>query len=132
LGAIADYFTGVNEQIAVVVQIESPAGVAAAGDIATVDGVDALFIGPSDLAAGMGHFGRPDHAEVQAAIAAVVAVATRAGKAVGILAPIEADAHRYLGQGVNMVAVGSDLGLLRGKSAALAQQFSLPPHGQAR
>ena len=131
-GAIADYFNGVNEQIAVVVQIESPAGVAAAGDIATVDGVDALFIGPSDLAAGLGHFGRPDHAEVQAAIAAVVAVATRAGKAVGILAPIEADAHRYLGQGVNMVAVGSDLGLLRGKSAALAQQFSLPPHGQAR
>ena len=131
-GAIADYFTGVNEQIAVVVQIESPAGVAAAGDIATVDGVDALFIGPSDLAAGLGHFGRPDHAEVQAAIAAVVTVAARAGKAVGILAPIEADAHRYLGQGVNMVAVGSDLGLLRGKSAALAQQFSLPPHGQAR
>jgi len=130
-GAVADYFTGVNEQIAVAVQIESPAGVAAAGDVAMVDGVDALFIGPSDLAAGMGHFGRPDHPDVQAAIAAVVAVATRAGKAVGILAPVEADAHRYLGQGVNMVAVGSDLGLLRGKSAGLAQQFSLPPHGQA-
>jgi 2-dehydro-3-deoxyglucarate aldolase len=123
-GTVADYFTGVNEQIAVAVQIESPAGVASARDIAAVDGVDALFIGPSDLAAGMGHFGRPDHSDVQAAIAAVVHQALFAGKAVGILATVEVDAKRYLGQGLTMVAVGSDLGVLRSKSQALAQQFA--------
>jgi 2-dehydro-3-deoxyglucarate aldolase len=60
---------------------------------------------------------------VQAAIAAVVHQALFAGKAVGILATVEVDAKRYLGQGLTMVAVGSDLGVLRSKSQALAQQF---------
>ncbi len=122
-GAVADYFSTVNEQISVVVQIESRAGVAAAGEIAAVDGVDCLFVGPSDLAAGCGHFGQPNHPEVQAAIAQVQAQARAVGKPTGILSPAEADARRYLAQGLTLVAVGSDLGLLRTQSQALAQKY---------
>jgi 2-dehydro-3-deoxyglucarate aldolase len=122
-GAVPDYFDTVNEQIAVIVQIESPAGVAAAGDIAAVEGVDCLFVGPADLAAGCDHFGQANHPEVQAAIAQVQAQARAAGKPTGILAAAEADARRYLGQGLSFVAVGSDLGVLRSQSQALADKF---------
>jgi 2-dehydro-3-deoxyglucarate aldolase len=122
-GAQANYFSTVNEQIAVIVQIESRAGVAAAREIAAVDGVDCLFVGPSDLAAGYGHFGQPNHPEVQDAIASVLAHARAAGKPTGILSPAEADARRYLAQGLSFVAVGSDLGVLRTQSQALAEKF---------
>lgn len=122
-GAVADYFSTVNEQITVIVQIESRAGVAAAGEIAALDGVDCLFVGPSDLAAGYGHFGQPKHAEVQDAIASVLASARAAGKPTGILAPAPADAHNYLAQGLSFLAVGSDLGVLRTQSQALAESY---------
>ena len=125
-GAVPDYFATINEQIAVVVQIESRAGVAAAAQIAAVDGIDALFIGPSDLAAAYGHLGNAAHAEVQAAIAAVHAAARAAGKATGILSPVEADARRYLDMGMSLVAVGSDLGVLRMQTQALCDKYRDP------
>ena len=125
-GAVPDYFARANEQIAVVVQIESRAGVAEAAAVARVDGVDGLFIGPSDLAAAYGHLGHPGHPEVQQAIAQVHAAAQAAGKATGILAPAEADAQRYLGMGMSFVAVGSDLGLLRMHSQSLCDRYRDP------
>ena len=105
------------------------AGVAAAAEIAAVDGVDCLFIGPSDLAAAYGHLGNPSHAEVQAAIAQVKAAADAAGKPTGILAPAEADARRYLAQGIRFVGVGSDLGVLRMGTQALADKYRQAAHG---
>lgn len=128
-GAVPDYFRRVNDEIALIVQIESRAGVAAAAEIAAVDGVDGLFIGPSDLAAACGHLGQPNHPEVQAAIAQVQAAADAAGKTTGILAPAEADARRYLAQGIRFVGVGSDLGLLRMASQALADKYRNPAAG---
>jgi 2-dehydro-3-deoxyglucarate aldolase len=128
-GTVPDYFKTVNDNIAVVVQIESRAGVAAAAEIAAVDGVDALFIGPSDLAAGYGHLGNPNHAEVQAAITQVHAAAKAAGKSTGILSPAEADARRYLGLGMNLVAVGSDLGVLRMSTQALCDKYAEEKRG---
>jgi 2-dehydro-3-deoxyglucarate aldolase len=125
-GSVADYFKVVNDNIAVMLQIESRAGVAAAAEIAAVDGVDGLFIGPSDLAAGYGHLGNPTHPEVQAAMAAVFAAAKAAGKPVGILSPVEADARRYLEMGASYVAVGSDLGVLRMGTQALADKYRSP------
>jgi 2-dehydro-3-deoxyglucarate aldolase len=122
-GAVANYFHQINDQIAVVVQIESCAGVAAASEIAAVNGVDALFVGPSDLAAAYGRLGNPNHPDVQAAIAEVQAAGIAAGKTIGILAPAEADARRYLKQGFNLVAVGSDLGVLRMHSQALCDRY---------
>jgi 2-dehydro-3-deoxyglucarate aldolase len=122
-GTVPDYFKIVNDNIAVMVQIESRAGVDAASSIAAVDGVDGLFIGPSDLAAAFGYLGNPNHPEVQEAMARVFAAAREAGKPAGILAPAEADARRYLQMGVTFVAVGSDLGALRMATQALRDKY---------
>jgi len=126
-GAVPDYFTEINRHIAVLAQIESRAGVSAAAEIAAVDGIDCLFVGPSDLAAGLGLFGQSDHPDVQAAIGQVHAAARAAGKCTGILAPVEADARRYLAQGLTVVAVGSDLGTLRTQTQALADKYRSVP-----
>jgi len=122
-GTLPDYFKGINEQICVLVQIESRLGVAVASQIAAVPGVDCVFVGPSDLAAAYGHLGNPGHPEVQAAIAEVFAAGRAAGKPLGILAPAEADARRYLAMGASFVGVGSDLGLFRNASQALCDRY---------
>jgi len=125
-GTVPDYFKVVNDHISVMVQIESRAGVKAVTSIMAVDGVDGLFIGPSDLAAGFGHLGNANHPEVQEAMAQVYAAAKTGGKAVGTLAPVEADARRYMEMGATVVAVGSDLGVLRMSTQALADKFRRP------
>ena len=123
-GTVPDYFKSINEHICVMVQIESRAGVAAAREIAAVDGIDCVFVGPSDLAAGLGHLGNAGHPEVQAAIAAVFADAKACGKPTGILAPVEADARRYMDMGATFVGVGSDLGVFRAATQALHDRYT--------
>jgi 2-dehydro-3-deoxyglucarate aldolase len=125
-GAVPDYFRIVNDNIAVMVQIESRPGVDAVSSIAAVDGVDGLFIGPSDLAAALGHLGNASHPEVQEAMARVFAAAKESGKPAGILAPIEADARRHMQMGATFVAVGSDLGVLRMGTQALYDKYCAP------
>jgi 4-hydroxy-2-oxoheptanedioate aldolase len=122
-GRVPGYQQNADKDICLIMQIESPAGVAAAAEIAAVDGVDALFVGPSDLAATMGYIGRPSEAAVQAAIATVPAAARRAGKATGILAPVEAEARRYIEAGYTMVGIGTDQGLLARASDDLIKKF---------
>lgn len=123
-GRIASYHAKAREQQLLAVQIEDELGVANAAEIAAVDGVDVLFVGPGDLSANMGAMGNPGAAHVQEAIAAVRKAAAAAGKASGILAPAKADADRYLADGFTMVAVGSDLGLLARGSDALIASFN--------
>lgn len=122
-GTVPGYFQTINEQVCVLVQIESRAGMAALPEIAAVDGVDGIFVGPSDLAAALGHLGNAAHPQVQEAIASLFAVARQAGKPAGILAPVEADARRYLELGASFVAVGSDLGVFRNATQALVDRF---------
>ncbi|MBA3597129.1 MAG: 2-dehydro-3-deoxyglucarate aldolase [Methylibium sp.] len=122
-GTVPGYLAGINEQICVMAQIESREGLAAVAEIAAVDGIDCVFIGPSDLAAGLGHLGNAAHPEVQAAIASVIDAARAYSKAVGILAPVEADARRYMEMGVSFVGVGSDLGVFRGATQALRDRY---------
>ncbi len=122
-GSVANYFQQINQQICVAVQIESPEAVAAIQQIAAVPGVDCIFVGPSDLAAGYGHLGNANHPDVQAAIAQVFAAARSQGKACGILAPVEADARRYMELGASFVAVGSDLGAFRSATQALCDRY---------
>ena len=105
------------------VQIESRKGVAAAAGIAAVDGVDGLFIGPSDLAAGLGQLGNANHPEVQDAMVQIFAAGKAAGKPIGILAPAEVDARRYMTMGATFVAVGSDLGVFRAGTQALRDRY---------
>lgn len=122
-GTVANYFEIANDNICVAVQIESRAAVEAIDEITAVDGVDAVFVGPSDLAASYGHIGHPEHADVQQAIAHVFERVAAAGKPSGILAPVQADADRYLSMGSTLVAVCADMGLLRNAAQAVRTHF---------
>ncbi|MVW70626.1 MULTISPECIES: 2-dehydro-3-deoxyglucarate aldolase [unclassified Bordetella] len=123
-GTVPDYLHTINDNICVLLQIESRAGVEAVDDIASVEGVDGVFIGPSDLAAGLGHIGNPGHPEVQEAIRHLYERITAHGKAVGTLAPVPADARRYLDMGMHFVAVGTDLGVFKQATFALRESFA--------
>jgi 2-dehydro-3-deoxyglucarate aldolase len=122
-GTVPDYFKIINDHIAVLVQIESRAGIDAVDGIAQVDGVDCVFIGPGDLSAALGHIGNPGHAEVQEVIRHLIQRTKAHGKPAGILAPAEADARRYIEWGATFVGVGSDLGVFRTATQALRDKF---------
>jgi 2-dehydro-3-deoxyglucarate aldolase len=122
-GYCPEYFERINENICVLVQIESKLGVEAVDAIARVDGVDGLFIGPSDLSASLGHFGNPKHPDVQRAMQRVVDVARLVDKPVGILSSADEDIQRYLEMGMTCVAVGMDVVLLRNASRQLAERY---------
>jgi 2-dehydro-3-deoxyglucarate aldolase len=122
-GTTPDYFSQIDNNIAVLVQIESQPGLDNLEAIAATDGVDGLFVGPGDLCAALGYLGNPSHPEVQRAIRHIFACAKTHGKPAGILAPAEADARRYLEWGATFVAVGSDLGVFRAATQKLADLF---------
>jgi 4-hydroxy-2-oxoheptanedioate aldolase len=122
-GRVRDYAGRAREELCVLVQLETRAALGNLESIAAVDGVDGLFIGPSDLAADMGHLGDSAHPEVRAAIDDAVRRISATGKVAGILAPAEEDARHWLALGCLFVAVGSDVGLLARQSEALAAKF---------
>lgn len=122
-GTVPDYFAQSNKNISIMVQIESQPGVDNLDAILTTDGVDAVFVGPSDLAASLGYLGNAAHPEVQRVIQHIFARAKAQGKPAGILAPVEVDARRYLEWGATVVAVGSDLGVFRAATQKLADAF---------
>jgi len=92
-------------------------------EIASVDGVDGVFIGPNDLSASFGQIGNWGHPEVQAAIEDAAKKIKKAGKAAGILTPNEEEAKKFISWGYTFVAVGADLGLLAKNADALAKRF---------
>ncbi len=93
-----------NQGIALVVMIETPEGVANAAAIAAVDGVDAVFVGPNDLAHSMGHENRWNDAPVQAAIEKTLKAVAATGKCPGILALTPADEDKYAAWGARYFA----------------------------
>jgi 4-hydroxy-2-oxoheptanedioate aldolase len=121
-GRVAGYHRVAHESTCVLVQVETRAALAEIENIASVVGVDGIFIGPSDLAADFGHLANPRHPEVQAAIADGCARIRVAGKAAGILTGDTGEAARYLESGFTFVAVGSDVGILARGSENLAAQ----------
>ena len=120
---VADYFAHANAEMCLIAQIESVQGLAQLEQIAAVDGVDALFIGPSDLAASMGYLGQPGHPEVKAAVAGAIARIVKSGKAAGVFSADAALAADYHGMGVRFLLVGVDTLLLRNAAVALASKF---------
>ena len=120
---IDDYLTNAAQYVSVLVQIESTAGVTAAADIAAVDGVDGIFVGPSDLAASMGLLGQQTHPEVKAAVLRTFEAVQRAGVPVGVNAFDPAVAGEYLAAGASFVLVGADVAILARGSEALAGRF---------
>ncbi|MDI3195845.1 HpcH/HpaI aldolase/citrate lyase family protein [Pseudarthrobacter sp. AL07] len=123
---IPDYLTRASETISVTVQIESTASVEAVEEILAVDGVDAIFLGPSDLAASMGLLGQQEHEEVRAAVEHCLAAAKRAGKPAGVNAFNPDTARHYLDSGASFFLVGADVALLARGSEALAAEFITP------
>jgi 2,4-dihydroxyhept-2-ene-1,7-dioic acid aldolase len=122
-GRVTDYLKKADSEICLLVQVETRAALEQLEAIAAVDGVDGVFIGPSDLSASFGHIGNPQHAEVQKALEDGVRRLKAIGKPAGILTLSEEEARRYIGWGYTFVAVGSDIGLLARGADALAKRF---------
>ena len=122
-GRVVDYLKRADEELCVLVQAETRVALDNIEAIATVEGVDGVFIGPSDLAASLGHIGQPGHPVVQAALKEAVDRLKKAGKPAGILTANEDEAKRYIEWGYLFVAVGSDIGLLAKNADALAKKF---------
>ncbi|MCH1882467.1 aldolase/citrate lyase family protein [Agrococcus sp. ARC_14] len=121
-GRIAGYVADADRQVSVTVQIETADGVANAASIAAVDGVDAVFIGPADLAGSMGYPGRPSEQAVMDAVDAAIDAVRSVGTPAGVNAFAEADADRCIARGASFVFVGADVTLMaRGSEAAVAR-----------
>ena len=123
-GATPDYLAKAHEDTCLILQIENRAGLEAIEEIAALPGVDAIFIGPSDLAAALGHLGDAGHPDVQSAIAQAIAAVRRAGKPVGIFATSVESARNYAAAGAGLVSVGSDIGLLSNGARALQRAIA--------
>ncbi|WP_454132550.1 HpcH/HpaI aldolase family protein [Microbacterium lacticum] len=120
---VDDYLQNADAFVSLFVQIETAAGVDAAAEIAAVDGVDGLFLGPSDLAASLGLLGAQNHPEVTAAAHRAFAAGKAAGKPVGVNAFDPDAAQAYVDAGADFVAVGADVTLLARGSESLAARW---------
>jgi len=121
--AISDYLHTANDEVCLLLQVESRAGIAALDEILAFDGVDGVFVGPADLAADMGYRGKPGAPEVQAVVTDALARIRRAGKAAGILTSDQTLAKGYAEMGVEFLAVGSDVGVFSAGLKALRAAF---------
>lgn len=128
-GHIPDYLLTSDEQVCLLLQVETKRGLENLDAIANVEGVDGVFIGPSDTAAACGHLGNPGHPDVQKVIEDALVRIRKAGKAPGILMVNEELARRYLDLGALFVSVGTDVGVLQQGVQGLAKRFNVcrPP-----
>lgn len=117
---IPGYLGKARETLTLLVQVESATAVANAAEIAAVDGIDGIFIGPSDMSATMGLLGQQSHPHVVAAVKETIAAVKAAGKFVGVNAFVKEQAEEYLAAGADFVNVGADVALLARASEALA------------
>ena len=122
-GRDAHYIRDAEKELCLLVQVETKEALAQIEAIAAVDGVDGIFIGPSDLSASMGHPGQPNHPEVRAAIDDAIRRIRATGKAPGILQVNEDRARECLALGALFVAVALDMVLLREAADACAARF---------
>ncbi len=121
---IPDYSANYRREQCVIVQLESPKAIAAIEEIAAVDGVDALFIGPNDLAANMGLFGKPGAPEVKALIGEAITRIVKTGKAPGILNFNIPEACTLFKAGFAFIAVNSDTAILARRSEAILAEVT--------
>jgi len=122
-GRVADYAKRAEDELCLLLQVENRAGLDHLEEIARTDGVDGVFIGPADLAAGLGHLGEQSHPEVQSAIQDAIRRIRACGKAAGILATDEASARRYMEWGTTFTAVGLDVMVLARELERLCAKF---------
>lgn len=124
--AIPDYLTTANDQICLILQVESRAGLAALDDILAIDGIDGVFIGPADLGADMGHLGQANHPDVKAAVLDALSRIANAGKSAGVLSGDEGFINECLAAGARFVGVGIDVTTYATAMRALARKWVRP------
>ncbi|MBT2334922.1 4-hydroxy-2-oxoheptanedioate aldolase [Variovorax paradoxus] len=125
--ARTDYLDVADAEVCLLVQVETVTALSNLAQICAVDGIDGVFIGPADLAASMGHRGRPGHPEVQAEIESAMRTIVASGKAAGTLTSDPKLARRYLELGCTFVAVGVDVLMFAGAARKLAADFTGAP-----
>lgn len=118
-GLSTDYFAEAERELCLLVQIETTGALSQIEEIASVDGVDAVFIGPSDLAASMGHIGNPLHPDVQKAIDDGFRRLKAIGKPCGYLTGSEDEFRRRLAEGVDFISYATDAVVARNAAKAL-------------
>lgn len=121
--AIPDYLKTANDQICLILQIESRAGLAALDEILALPGVDCVFIGPADLAADMGHLGNANHPDVRSAVMDAIRRITASGKAAGMLSTEDPFIAECQQAGARFVGVGIDVLLFVEAMRARARQY---------
>lgn len=122
-GRVENYAATAEDELCLVVQIETVLGLENLEDIARTDGVDALFLGPADLSASMGFPGQMNHPDVVAALTKAIQRANAIGVPCGIMALDTGAAKRFIEAGAAFTAVGVDLVLMTQAVEALRAQF---------
>jgi 4-hydroxy-2-oxoheptanedioate aldolase len=123
-GRVSDYAKSCERELCLLVQVETLSALERIEEIATVDGVDGIFIGPADLAADMGHVGEPGNPAVKARVEEAIARIVGCGKPAGVLTGDEAFAQHCIDLGTTFTAVGVDAGILARQTALLRQRFA--------
>jgi len=122
-GSITDYMARADELVCLLLQVETRKGLQNLEEILAVQGVDGIFIGPSDLAASLGHPGEPSHADVVPVIEDAITKIKASGKAAGVLTADPDLARAYIGRGVTFCAAGIDTIILSQALKALARKY---------
>ncbi len=122
-GRVTDYLHRAADEICILLQVETVKGIEALDAILEVEGVDGVFVGPSDLAADMGLPGKPGSDEVQKVVVDALKRIGDSAKASGILTSDPALSAQYKAMGVNFLAVGSDVGVLVAGLKQLRERF---------
>lgn len=122
-GHFQKYLHEANEQISIVVQVESREGLQNLDEICQTDGIDGVFIGPADLSASLGYLGQPGHPEVQRLVMDALGRISATGKAPGILTRDPVLAQSYLKIGTLMVGVGLDAHLLAAETRKIVMSY---------
>lgn len=123
-GKIDDYFDVAEDELCLIVQVETLTGLKNLDAIAGTDGVDAVFIGPADLSASMGLRGQMDHPDVDTAVSNAIKRLVAMGVPAGVMALDPDVADRYLALGASFVAVAVDLVVLAGAVSNIRNRFT--------
>jgi 4-hydroxy-2-oxoheptanedioate aldolase len=120
---IGGYIAAANESTLVGIQIETDEGVRQMARILEVEGIDLIFIGPTDLAVSLGHLGDPQHHEVRQVIDRIVEDSIAGGRFVGIFAANAQAAFHWIAKGCRVILLASDLIFMTTAAAAAATEL---------
>jgi 4-hydroxy-2-oxoheptanedioate aldolase len=115
-GRVPGYLKSAGDDIAVIAQLETPEAIGLLPEIAAVNGIDAVFVGPGDLSASMGHIGELEHPDVQDLIKEAASMALDVDKPIGIVGPSPDVVRKFLGYGYTFAAVSSDIAMMTGRA----------------